>query len=79
MIFEILVCVVLNSLAGILLSVEPTPEMVTFAFVLCIPWLGCDTLTTFELLVVLNGFAANVLVDTASLTRVTDPVVEVSN
>ena len=78
MIFEILVCVVFNSLAGILLTVEPTPEMVTFAVVLCIPWLGCDTLTTAEPLVVLSGFADNVLEGTASLTKVTVPVFVVS-
>ena len=77
--FEILVCVLLNALAAILLIVVPTPEMVTFELVLCIPWLGWVTLTTAEPLVVLNGFAASVLLATASLTNVTEPVLVVVN
>ena len=56
-----------------------TPEIVTLFDVPCIPWFGWKTLTTPEPLIVLNGFALNVLVGNASLANETVPVVWVNS
>ena len=77
-ILEILVCVVLISLAGILF-VAVAPDMVTLLVVPCIPWFGCLTLITAEPLVVCKAFAPNCLVGVESFTSVNVPVLVTSN
>ena len=67
-------CVAFNSVCGIPLYVSfATPAMVTLLLVPCIPWLGWNTLTTFEVFDVLNGLVFNDLVPNESFESVIVP------
>ena len=59
---------------------EASPDIVTFADVLCIPWFGQCIVIVVEPLVVEIGFVlGNNLVGSSSFTRLTVPIVLVVN